>query len=56
MKYAIILITGVAVGVLTKVGALLGLRDLDASTAGYLVTVIALGVEISYDVRQRSRP
>lgn len=53
MKYIIIALTGVAVSVLTKIGALLGLLDLDASTAGFLVAVIALGVEVGHDVRAR---
>lgn len=52
LKYLVIILTGLAVGVLTKVATLLGLLDLQASTAGYLVAVIALGVEISYDLRR----
>lgn len=51
IKYLVIFLMGAVVLSLTKAASLVGLLDLQASTAAYLVTVIALGVEISYDLR-----
>ena len=50
-KYGLIFVTGLVVGVLAKLGAMAGLLDVQASTAAFLVVVIALGVEVSHDLR-----